>query len=56
MEVITLKDGFFIRDLNSTNGTFLNGQKLVPFVIFPLAQGDHIQIANTKFIFKVNST
>jgi len=56
MEVITLKDGFAIRDLNSTNGTFLNGQKLVPFVVFPIASGDRIQIAEKKFIVMVNTT
>ena len=30
---------------SSTNGTFLNGQKLDPFQPFPLANGDQVQLA-----------
>ncbi|MEN6391156.1 MAG: FHA domain-containing protein [Syntrophomonas sp.] len=56
MEVITAKDGFAVRDLNSTNGTFLNGQRLVPYVVFPVTNGDRIQIAEKKFIVAINTT
>ncbi len=34
----------FIEDLNSLNGTFLNGNRLVPELPYPIKDGDQIQL------------
>jgi pSer/pThr/pTyr-binding forkhead associated (FHA) protein len=38
-------DDVFVEDLNSTNGTFLNGQRITR--VNRLAQGDRVQFGNT---------
>lgn len=38
-----------LRDLNSTNGTFVNGQRLEPGFAVPLCDGDLIQFATLVF-------
>jgi hypothetical protein len=40
------KDGVFIEDLNSTNGTFLNGQRLIPSKLYPLEHGDMLRLGH----------
>ena len=40
-----------IEDLNSTNGTFLNEQKLMPYTKTILREGDVIRIAGEEFRF-----
>jgi pSer/pThr/pTyr-binding forkhead associated (FHA) protein len=44
-------DGFIITDLDSTNGTRLNGQKLPPNKPEPLNDGDEIIMGKTVFVF-----
>ena len=36
---------YVLRDLNSTNGTYLNGQRLTQ--PWPLRKGDRLQVGNT---------
>ncbi|MCX7832545.1 MAG: FHA domain-containing protein [Actinobacteria bacterium] len=49
--LITQRKGrFLIKDLNSKNGTFVNGQ---PILESELKDGDLLTIGNKKFIFKV---
>jgi pSer/pThr/pTyr-binding forkhead associated (FHA) protein/TM2 domain-containing membrane protein YozV len=51
--VITkMDDEFGIQDLNSSNGTSLNGQKLVPQKIYPIKDGDKILFGKTECTFK----
>ena len=38
---------FFIRDCNSTNGTFVNGQKIRSGIDIPLKQTDNVRIGNS---------
>ena len=40
-------DKFFIKDLNSANGTFLNGKKMTPQVARGVKEGDTIVIGMT---------
>lgn len=48
--IIKTKDGFLIKDLNSTNGTFVNGQKIsAPFT---LKSGDEIRLGRCQLRFK----
>jgi hypothetical protein len=40
------EDGCFVQDLNSTNGTWLNENKLAPFQFYPLRGGDQLRLGN----------
>lgn len=51
--MISIKtDCAYICDLNSTNGTMVNGNIIQPFKFFPLKSGDTIQFGSVKFIFQ----
>ena len=39
---------FFIEDLGSANGTFLNGQRLTPYLPHPVNNGDEVQLGRVK--------
>jgi len=39
---------FFIEDLGSANGTFLNGQRLTPYLPHPLHDKDELQIGRIR--------
>ncbi len=45
------KDGYCLMDLNSTNGTFLNGKRLPSNTAFPIQEGDEIKIASITYVF-----
>jgi DNA-directed RNA polymerase subunit RPC12/RpoP len=47
------RDQMFIRDLASTNGTFLNGSRITQTRV---KDGDAIQVGNVKLIFHVLET
>lgn len=52
---ITLKGGqYMIEDLNSTNFTILNRQRLQPGVPVALADGDEIRAGRVRLLFKVS--
>jgi pSer/pThr/pTyr-binding forkhead associated (FHA) protein len=42
------KTQFFIEDLGSANGTFLNGQRLTPYLPHPLRDGDEVQLGRVR--------
>lgn len=44
---------FYIRDLNSTNGTFVGGERLVPGRTHPVGDGARIKLANEEFYFEL---
>lgn len=44
---------FYIRDLNSTNGTFVGGERLVPGRTHPVVNGARIKLANEEFYFEL---
>jgi hypothetical protein len=39
---------FFIEDVGSTNGTFVNGQRLTPYLPHPLQAGDKLQVGELR--------
>lgn len=43
---------FYITDLNSTNGTFLNGIRLLPYDRMKISRGDLLTISRKRYEFK----
>src|SRR5260370_20459614 len=52
VEIDRAKDEFLIRDLGSTNGTFVNGQRVSQSV---LLEGDIVHVAHKEFRFTCQS-
>jgi pSer/pThr/pTyr-binding forkhead associated (FHA) protein len=42
----------FIIDLDSVNGTLVNGEKIEPITPVPLADGDEITVGKTVLVFR----
>ena len=42
------KAQYFVEDLGSANGTFLNGQRLTPYLPHPLHDGDELQLGRVR--------
>lgn len=51
-EVTADADGVRITDVNSTNGTLVNGVKLTPHEPVVLLPGDEVAIGQTRFVFE----
>ena len=48
---VSVRDGqLFVRDMSSSNGTFVNGQRLTPNVETPVNVGDQVTFADTVFV------
>lgn len=45
--------GFYLEDLQATNGTFLNGTRLKSGQSVKLTSGDRIRLANEEFCFRI---
>lgn len=45
-------DGYYIRDLNSTNGTSVNGEMILGNEEVRLCPGDHVALADIVYIMK----
>jgi hypothetical protein len=39
---------FFVEDVGSANGTFLNNKRLTPYLPYPLQEGDEIQVGQLR--------
>lgn len=48
-KIISVNDIVYIEDLKSSNGTFVNGRRLIGNERMPLGQGDKVKIANLEF-------
>ncbi|MBM3294945.1 MAG: FHA domain-containing protein [Candidatus Aminicenantes bacterium] len=46
-EIVAQEDGFLLRDLGSSNGTFVNGQAVTET---PLYAGDEIVVGTTRLV------
>lgn len=50
--IVKSDDGVFLRDLESGNGTFVNGQRLAAMSDFRLKDNDEIQLGSSVMIFR----
>jgi len=46
-----IKNDFYLRDVGSTNGTYINGKKLPADKYVKLQAGDKVTIGNSNLIF-----
>ena len=53
-ELIKLSDTYGIKDLGSTNGTYINEKKIMPYEIHELKNDDEIRVGKTVFLYKVD--
>lgn len=44
--------GYYIMDLNSANGTFVNGEKILPEQMVRIQEGTRIKLANQEFVLR----
>jgi pSer/pThr/pTyr-binding forkhead associated (FHA) protein len=52
LEIMKRRDSYYAQDLGSTNGTTWNGERMIPYKSYPLANGDKLCIIRTQFVFK----
>lgn len=52
VEISKNKDQYYIKDLNSMNGTLLLDQPMIPYKEYPLEEGDFFIIAESKYTFR----
>ncbi|MDF2667762.1 MAG: hypothetical protein K0R67_68 [Paenibacillus sp.] len=52
LEIMKRSDSYYAQDLGSTNGTTWNGERMIPYKSYPLANGDKLCIIRTQFVFK----
>ena len=45
-----IKDAYFVKDANSTNGTYINGVKIPPDKYVKLNPGDKVTIGNMSLV------
>ncbi|WP_160032255.1 DUF6382 domain-containing protein [Paenibacillus sp. An7] len=51
VEISKSKDRYYIKDLNSMNGTLLLDQPMIPYKEYPLEEGDSFIISESKYTF-----
>ena len=51
--ILSVNNKFYLVDMKSTNGTFLNDEKLVPEERYELKDGDRVRIAFESFTFRM---
>ena len=50
--IVRQEGRYFVQDLNSTNGTLLNAQPLLPVELYPLQEGSNLQLGDTHLRFR----
>jgi len=50
-EITKTDDGYFISDMNSRNGTMINGERVEPIKENLIKNGDRITLGNEEFLF-----
>lgn len=46
--IVPETNGLVIKDMQSTNGTFINSRQLMPVQSYPLAHGDKVKVGNLR--------
>ncbi|HET9496055.1 MAG TPA: FHA domain-containing protein [Chloroflexia bacterium] len=46
-------DNFYLEDLNAMNGSIVNGQRVPPYTLHPLRNGDRIVLGKLEMVFEV---
>lgn len=54
MELVKTAAGWIVRDLDSKNGTFINGEKLIANKDYPLEDGCKLKIATVEYTFRAD--
>ncbi|HYT95383.1 MAG TPA: SpoIIE family protein phosphatase [Gemmataceae bacterium] len=54
-QIVQAEGGYFLEDLDSSNGTFLNGTRLNPHVRVRLTEQDHLQIGPYLFGLRLSA-
>lgn len=49
-EIKLISGRFHIKDMGSTNGTRINGNKIQPFILVPFSKGDEIRLGHFAMI------
>jgi len=52
-DIITCNREYYIKDNNSTNGTFINGNRVPPETETEIFDGDVLVLANEEFVFNI---
>ncbi len=52
-EIITRAGCYFLKDLNSKNGTYINGKRIESNKEYEIKNNDRITLANTEFLFVI---
>lgn len=52
-QIIRTEDGFFVTDMGSTNGTYLNGKNINPKQLFHISSNDTLTVGKYRFIFQL---
>jgi len=52
-DIITRNNGYFVKDLNSKNHTYINGQEIPVQCETEIFDGDKLRLGNEEFIFNV---
>lgn len=47
------EDGYYVKDLDSTHGTYVNGERIIPQTAVPVSDGDEIRFGKAAFAFSV---
>jgi serine phosphatase RsbU (regulator of sigma subunit)/pSer/pThr/pTyr-binding forkhead associated (FHA) protein len=55
-QILRENDGYFIEDLDSSNGTYLNGRRLVPRTRMPLTETDRLELGPYLFALRPASS
>jgi hypothetical protein len=42
-----------VKDLGSSNGTFVNGERMIPFKVYPLTDGDMVRMIGIEWRFRL---
>jgi hypothetical protein len=50
VRVYQVGNRLFVEDVDSANGTFLNGRRLNPYLPYPLKEGDTLQLGSLKLL------